>query len=167
MFNFLRRLVSEIISCDFFDCSDWPTTGHEHLPYERWLCAHWTTSLSGAHHVTMISSWARSLSQLVDIEVWPGNIRIQPGRHPNITLLLQYQTSVSISDKWWSEKEREVWPGNIRIQPWRSPVSARREREQRAMCALSRSWLYETRSRDACAWLSFGCHAVWCCLVGR
>ena len=142
MLNFLWRLVSEIISCDFFDCSDWPTTGHEHLPYERWLCAHWTTSLSGAHHVTMISSWARSLSQLVDIEVWPGNIGIQPGRHPNITLLHQYQTSVSISDKWSSEKERE----REREREW---ASGERERERgERVCVVGGRGERERKGRD-------------------
>ena len=139
MFNFLRRLVSEIISCDFFDCSDWPTTGHEHLPYERWLCAHWTTSLSGAHHVTMILPWARSLSQQVDIE----------HRHPVITLLLQYQTSVSISDKWCSEKERESeWAGRERVSGERERVCAwewgERERKGRERVHICSVRLYKT-----------------------
>ena len=140
MFNFLRRLVSEIISCDFFDCSDWPTTGHEHLPYERWLCAHWTTSLSGAHHVTMILPWARSLSQQVDIEP----------RHPVITLLLQYQTSVSISDKWCSEKERErasergerEWAGRERVCVRGS--EGERERKGRERVHICSVRLYKT-----------------------
>ena len=55
MLNFLRLLVFEIISCDLSDSSDWPINSHEHLPCERTLCSHWTTSLSRAHHVTMTS----------------------------------------------------------------------------------------------------------------
>ena len=44
MLNFLRLLVFEIISCDLSDSSDWPMNSHEHLPCERTLCSHWTTS---------------------------------------------------------------------------------------------------------------------------
>ena len=44
MLNFLRLLVFEIISCDLSDSSDWPIHSHEHLPCERTLRSHWTTS---------------------------------------------------------------------------------------------------------------------------
>ena len=44
MLNCLRLLVFEIISCDLSDSFDWPMNSHEHLPCERTLCSHWTTS---------------------------------------------------------------------------------------------------------------------------
>ena len=44
MLNFLRLMVFEIISCDLSHSSDWPINSYEHLPCERTLCSHWTTS---------------------------------------------------------------------------------------------------------------------------
>ena len=84
--------------------------------------------------MTMILPWARSLSQQVDIEP----------RHPVITLLLQYQTSVSISDKWCSEKERE----RERASEQGERESERGERERESVCVGVRGRERERGERE-------------------